>query len=144
VIIQIWSALCNSSYQYRYCTGCLETKVVLNVSSLMISHICIRETVKPLLHHLITAISQSSLLIILNSELQHAIWHVYFKCYIHSICAQYDVSEQSTVLFPSTSRVCDNKRWMYCGWVQWLEHVRLQLRNITDGTRGSRQSVDRW
>lgn len=104
----------------------------------MISHICIREIVKTLLPHLITAVSQSSLLIILNSELQHAIWHVYFRSYMHSVCAQY-VSEQSTVVFSRTCRSCDNKRWMYCGWVQWLERVRLQSRNITDGPPGSIQ-----
>jgi hypothetical protein len=54
----------------------LKTEVALNVSSLIILHLCIREVVKALLHNLITAISQSSLLIILNSEIQHVIWHV--------------------------------------------------------------------
>jgi len=79
------------------------------MSSQMILHICIREIVKTLLHHLITAISHSLMLTILNSELQHAMWHVYYKYYVHSVCAQY-VSGQSTVLFSNTSRSCNNKR----------------------------------
>lgn len=75
------------------------------------SHICNREIVKTLLlHHLITAVSQSSVFIILHSEFQNAIWHICFKCYICSAYEQYNVNEPTTELFSCTDRSSGNKK----------------------------------